>query len=260
MILSNFTVNHFEKIESYIPFQTISFSDGLIIFTITFLVILFRYLSLVYLSFLIFWIKKIKNNFKVHDFKIKDNQISHEIKWSLVSTFIFSFFALIMAFLWKNNLTQIYLKFDQYSIWYLPVSFLIYSLMHEFYFYFTHLWMHRPGIYARVHAVHHYSRKVSPWASFSFHPYETVIQALFLPLMICIVPIHPVVAVTYLTFMTLTAISNHLGVEIMPKKYFEKWFISGAHHSIHHEKFTSNYGLYYTFLDKFFKTEYLPKN
>ena len=101
-----------------------------------------------------------------------------------------------------------------------------------------------------MHAVHHFSSKTSPWASFSFHPYEALVHATFLPVLVCFVPIHPTVILFYLTFMTLTAISNHLGVELLKPKILQSIFISGTHHAFHHKDYRSNFGLYYRFMDQ----------
>ncbi|NQZ17779.1 MAG: sterol desaturase family protein, partial [Bdellovibrionales bacterium] len=69
------------------------------------------------------------------------------------------------------------------------------------------------------------------------------------------IPIHPVVIISYLTFMTLTAISNHLGVELFKWPLLQRHFISGTHHALHHKRFNGNYGLYYCFMDRLGKTE-----
>lgn len=247
-------MNHFEKMESYIPIELFSLNGFILAnLVISFFVIL-RYFGLVYLFYAPFWHKNSKRE-RLHDQKTKPGQIGFEIKWSMISSLIFSFSGYVMGLLWQKGYTQLYLPFDEYGLWYLPVSFVVYSLIHEVYFYYTHLWMHRPKLYKRVHAVHHFSVHTSPWASFSFHPYEALVHAAFLPILVCIIPIHPVVVIAYLTFMTLTAISNHLGVEIIGSTFLKKHFISGAHHSIHHLRFHGNYGLYYCFMDRLGKTE-----
>ena len=59
--------------------------------------------------------------------------------------------------------------------------------------------------------------------------------------------------------MTVSATINHLDIEIYPSN-FEKhwlgaWIVGATHHSLHHSKFVENYGLYFTFWDKWMKTE-----
>lgn len=249
-------LNHFEKYESYIPVDLLSIKGFLLCFFVVSLFIIIRYFGFVLLFYVPFWSKKFFSNSQIylHDQQIRQGQINFEIRWSMISSLIFAMSAYLIGVLWQLGWSQIYLSFNQYPLYYLPLSFLIYTLVHEVYFYFTHVFMHRPKIYPWMHSVHHFSHKTSPFACFSFHPLEAVVHALFLPLMIIIIPIHPVVLISYLTFMTLTSISNHLGVEIL-HPWLQKIFISGAHHATHHRRFHYNFGLYYCFMDRLFQTE-----
>ena len=255
-------MEHFEKIESYLPMDLITYKGFILAFLVVLFFILVRYFLMVGAAYYIFWktqffSKKIKI---LHDRKLPKDQIKLEIKYSLIASIIFSISGVGMGMIWQSGYSQIYTKFDEYGLSYLFISLLVYSIIHEFYFYFTHVWMHNPKIFKQVHLIHHKSVKTSPWASFSFHPWETIVHAIFLPVMILFIPIHPVVLIIYLTIMTLTAISNHLGAEILPSKFLRSLFISGEHHCIHHTKMNSNFGLYYTFVDKIFATEYLEKS
>ncbi len=257
MILESLTLEHYEKIDSYIPVNLLSFTGFIIAFAVVLSFILVRYFLMVGGAYSVYWKNKPFSlpGFILHDKSLPTEQIKNEIKWSLVSSFIFAFSGVFLGLLWQAGFTQFYVKFDQYGLWYLPLSFFLYTLVHEFYFYFTHVWMHKPSIYSKVHAVHHASVKISPWASFSFHPLEAIVHAAFLPVMVLWLPIHPLVVICYLTFMTITAISNHLGVEVIPFEWARKLFISGEHHSKHHRKMKINYGLYYTFIDRIMGTE-----
>ncbi|MBC75953.1 MAG: sterol desaturase [Halobacteriovoraceae bacterium] len=248
------TLSHFESYSSYIPIDLLDLGNATIAFCVILGFILGRYFLMVGSAYFVFWKSK-AFGVHLHDFKLPKNQIRKEIGWSMVSSFLFAISGLALGLLWQAGVTQIYLDLNEYGLLYLPLSFFLYSLVHEVYFYFTHVWMHRPWVYQRVHAVHHSSVKTSPFASFSFHPYEAFIHAVFLPIMVVIVPIHPLVLLSYLTFMTLTAISNHLGIELIPFKVVRQNFISGGHHFIHHRKMKYNFGLYYTFMDKVMGTE-----
>jgi sterol desaturase/sphingolipid hydroxylase (fatty acid hydroxylase superfamily) len=243
--------NHFELYSSYIPegLNLLSLKGFLMANLVLSSFIIFRYFLMVFPFYLI---RKNKLKDKV---KLKPKQVAFEIKYSLLSTVFFSLSGYFVGLLWDLNLTQIYLKFDAYTLAYLPLSFLIYTLVHEFYFYFTHVWMHKPKVFKKIHSIHHFSNPTSPWASFSFHPLECLVHAVFLPIMVMIIPIHPVVLISYLTFMTVTAIINHLGFELLPFKPINQFFISGTHHGLHHKMYNGNYGLYFCFIDKWMKTE-----
>ncbi|MGV3657157.1 MAG: sterol desaturase family protein, partial [Chitinophagaceae bacterium] len=94
---------------------------------------------------------------------------------------------------------------------------------------------------------------------FSFHPLEGLLQAIFLPLLLLLLPMHLYVVIIQLTIMTFSSVINHLDVEVYPKNFhknlFGKWLIGATHHSLHHKQFKYNYGLYFTFWDKWKKTE-----
>jgi sterol desaturase/sphingolipid hydroxylase (fatty acid hydroxylase superfamily) len=114
--------------------------------------------------------------------------------------------------------------------------------------------------------VHHDSLVASPWTAFSFHPLEAVLEAIVLPLMVLFLPLHPYIIVLQLTIMTLSSVINHLDIEIYPKGFEKhwlgKWIIGATHHSLHHTQFRFNFGLYFTFWDKWMYTEspiYLEK-
>ena len=132
-------------------------------------------------------------------------------------------------------------------------------LAHETYYYWLHRWMHRPKIYRWIHKVHHDSIVTSPWTSFSFHPLESLLQAVVVPIVVVVLPMHIVAVLTMLSLMTISATINHLDIEIYPK-HFEKhwlgkWVIGATHHSLHHAKFRENFGLYFTFWDRWMETE-----
>ena len=253
------TLERLQTYEAYIPMDLLSFQGFFLANFVLFMIVLIRYGLMVSPFYVFFWKLVVRKPIfkRLHDQQVPKGQIKFELKWSIVSSLIFSFAGYCIGVFWQVGWSQIYLDLSTFGYWYLPLSVLILSLIHEVYFYFTHVWMHRPGIYQKVHAVHHKSIKTSPFASFSFHPYEAVVHAAFLPMMVCIVPLHPLVILIYLTIMTITAISNHLGVELIPSKLVKKYFISGTHHSIHHQKFRVNYGLYFRFVDQLMKTEHM---
>jgi sterol desaturase/sphingolipid hydroxylase (fatty acid hydroxylase superfamily) len=59
--------------------------------------------------------------------------------------------------------------------------------------------------------------------------------------------------------MTFSSVINHLDIEVYPKgfykHFFGRWLIGATHHSLHHKQFKYNYGLYFTFWDKWKGTE-----
>ena len=254
-------LEHFQKFESYIPFDLNQPINMLTAFLVMYLVIVFRYLLLVGIFHWYFWYFK-KDVKKLFDKKPTIKQFRYEIKWSLISSLFFAAAGVLIGLLWQNNLTPMYLSFSSYGMWYLPVSFMLAALLHEIYFYFTHRLLHIPWIYKRAHQVHHQSVNPSAWASLSFHPIEALLESMILPLILLVVPMHPLVLLNYLLFMTISAIINHLGIEIFSGRtaFIRSYFISGTHHHLHHSKFNYNFGLYFTFMDSLFGTEFKHKH
>ena len=248
----------------------VNFNDfgSVVAFTvINFFVIFFRYV-LVSLIFNVVFTIILKDRFKsrrISEALRKPNQSWREISWSALTSAIFTISGVGMVWLFENGQTAIYTDPIEYGIWYLPVSLLVAMLIHEAYYYFLHRWMHNPRIFRLFHYVHHDSIVTSPWTAFSFHPIESILQALIVPLIIIFIPMHMSVIFFLLILMTVTATINHLHIEIYPKgfanNWFGKWWIGASHHSLHHSKYRFNYGLYFTFMDKWFGTEspnYLP--
>jgi Delta7-sterol 5-desaturase len=199
--------------------------------------------------------KSSKRNF----IKSSWNQWRKEIRWSIISAAIFTALSAGCLWLYQEGYTQIYSDWKEHSIGYFIFSIVFLLVGYETYYYWLHRWMHHPRIYRIVHKVHHDSVHTSVFTSFSFHPFEAVLQFVFLPLVIVVMPIHYYALGIVLTLMTVSAIINHASIEIFPKSFHKhkigRWLIGATHHDLHHKEFRTNFGLYFTFWDKYMKTE-----
>lgn len=179
--------------------------------------------------------------------------------WSAVSCLIFAVPGALMIEAWKLGWTNLYEDPSKYGWAYLVFSLPLILFLHDTYFYWTHRLLHWRPVYRLVHFRHHQSVDLNPWAAMSFHPAEAVIEAIFLPLLVLIMPIHLGVFVTVLTLMTVLGIVNHLGYEIYPRFLYSgrvgTALISATHHSLHHQRFNCNYGLYFRLWDHACKTD-----
>jgi len=226
-----------------------------------FLMVVFRYTLVAGIFYVVFYIIDPKDfrSRKVHAPTKDKKQYKREIMWSTLTSLFFALAGTGMVVLWQKGYTAIYEDIDKFGWWWLPVSFLIAAIIHETYYYWLHRWMHRPKVYRLIHKVHHDSHITSPWTSFSFHPGEGILQSVIIPIVILFLPMHYWTIVTLLTFMTLTSAINHSNVEIYPKGFHKhclgKWMIGATHHSLHHTQYRFNFGLYFTFWDKWMKTE-----
>jgi lathosterol oxidase len=223
---------------------------------------LLRYLIPASLAFLIFWViakNGLKHLFIQQSFP-KSKQLWKEFAYSMSTVLVFSFVGFCIYSAEKAGITRIYYRISDYGITYLFVSLIITVVFHDFYFYWTHRLMHHKRVFKYVHRVHHESTNPSPWAAYSFHPWEALVQALVLPIMIFTLPLHPLTIFIFLTYMIVRNVIGHLGFEILPKGFTKNrwlnWNTAITHHNMHHEHFHSNYGLYFTWWDRLMKTEH----
>lgn len=187
--------------------------------------------------------------------------IRSEIRWSVISSAIYAVPGAIVIEAWKHGGTAMYTDVDQYGWPYLLLSVLVYLFIHDTYFYWTHRLMHRPRIFRIFHRVHHQSRQPTPWAGFSFHPYESIVGAIVVPVLVFFIPIHVGAILFILVLMTVVSITNHSGFEILPDSWLRsgigKHWISAAHHNLHHLNYRCNFALYFRFWDKLMGTDIL---
>lgn len=183
-----------------------------------------------------------------------DGQVRREILHSLRSIMIFGFVTGVVVFAWCSGKTQLYLNIEDYGILWLFVSFVLMIFMHDAYFYFTHRLMHHPVLFRRIHLTHHLSTSPTPWAAYAFSPVEALIQAGIGPLIVFVIPSHPIAFSAFMLWQITFNVFGHCGYEIFPR-----WFIrsplgyvlnSVTHHGQHHEKFKANFGLYFNIWDR----------
>jgi len=233
----------------------------LIVTLVVFAVVIGRYLLIAGVFYGVFhlWFPQKWQQRKINNRGYKKDQFRKEVYWSTVTTLLFAIAGAATLLLWQKGYTKIYFDANDYSVWWLPLSLIIALVAHETYYYWLHRWMHHPKIFKIVHKVHHDSNITSPWTAFSFHPIEGFFQAVFLPALLMVLPMHLYVLIIQLTIMTFSSVINHLDIEVYPKNFhkhfFGRWLIGATHHSLHHKQFKYNYGLYFTFWDKWKKTE-----
>jgi sterol desaturase/sphingolipid hydroxylase (fatty acid hydroxylase superfamily) len=187
--------------------------------------------------------------------------VRHEIKMSLFSSAIYAVPGAIVIEAFKQGGTAVYTgPITGFAGWvYVPISLLAYLAIHDAYFYWTHRLMHHPLLFRVMHLTHHRSRSPTPWAAFSFHPWEAVISAWVLPLAAFFIPIHAGAALFLLVFITYCSVANHAGWEILPQRWIHgalgQHFISASHHNVHHTDYDANFGLYFRFWDQLMGTD-----
>lgn len=136
-------------------------------------------------------------------------------------------------------------------------------IAHDAYFYWTHRMMHHPRLFRFFHRAHHRSITPTPWAAYSFAIPEAAVAFAFVPLWQFFVPTPGWVMFTWLNFQIIRNAMGHAGFEFFPRWWLDspltRWINTTVHHDLHHNGgFTTNYGLYFTWWDKWMGTEH-PK-
>lgn len=183
-----------------------------------------------------------------------------EIFNSLITASIFAVIGFVFLYTDLRQYTMLYSDASQYALWWLPVSLVLCLIVHDTYFYWMHRTLHHARIYKTVHLTHHQSVNPSPWASYSFHFTEGVLEAMILPLLIFLMPLHLYVAVLFSFAVLVINVYGHCGYEIMPKGFRKSSLFeviaTSTYHNLHHQKFNYNFGLYFRVWDRLMGTEY----
>jgi Delta7-sterol 5-desaturase len=189
----------------------------------------------------------------------KPGTIAHEIGYSMLTVLIFAANGLGIVLLKSAGYTRIYPAVEDYGWAYWWFSVLAVIVLHDAYFYWTHRMLHRGWWFRHVHRVHHQSTSPTPWAAYSFHPVEALIQAVFLPAFVLLIPIHGAAIFVFLSFMIVTNCVGHSAFELLPwraaTRGWLRWKTTVTHHHFHHARNRGNYGLYFTWWDRLCGTE-----
>jgi len=175
-----------------------------------------------------------------------------EFKWSLASIVIQSL-VFYSIFILKKEIIWISLSNYEYMI-----SILGYFFIYDLSFYWIHRLLHRTWMYKHIHIIHHKSHNPTPWASYSFHPVEAILNLLYYYIYVLIFPTNLGLFVFLVILTDFGNLAGHLGYDFFPKGGFInpviKWITTPTHHNLHHQYPKSNYGLYFRGWDKWFKT------
>ncbi len=225
------------------------------------LLVLYRHLLGPYLLYKIFYGNPNRwQKYKIQSKSPQFNRVEFDRKITQRSIFLDFIVIFFCLFLSKFSFWKLSMNFDfQYSHWlYSLFVFNLLFFLQDFYFYFTHKLFHQRTLFKYIHSVHHHSTNPTPWTSFSLHPVEFLVESLFYPIVLCLIPINYPTLLIYIFVTTTINFMGHCGFEIPSLnlsrlKYF-KWAASYTFHNRHHQYFQGNYSLYFNIWDRVFKT------
>lgn len=189
----------------------------------------------------------------------KPGQMRREFGHSMLTALLFSGSGLFIYSMFRLGLTRLYVDVASYGWAWWWASLALMLVLHDTWFYWTHRLLHRPWWFARFHATHHQSVHPTPWAAYSFHPVEALIQSLFYVIMVHSVPLHDGMLFAFLTVMIVRNVLGHSAYEVMPWQATTRgplrWLLTNSQHHYHHSAGRGNFGLYFTWWDRWMKTE-----
>lgn len=146
-------------------------------------------------------------------------------------------------------------------LWLALVEFGAMVVAHDAYFYWIHRGLHDRRLFRRLHMTHHKSRSPTAWAAYSFAPVEGFLHAAFVPLfLLCVPAFHGFVVMAMLLYEIIRNVIGHSGHEFawsgFTRSRWTRWITTTTHHDLHHSQGACNYGLYFTWWDRWMGTEY----
>lgn len=139
-------------------------------------------------------------------------------------------------------------------------SFILTVVAHDAYFYWVHRIIHHPRLFRTFHRRHHRSHNPTPFTAYSFDLGEAALMALFTVLWVLMVPVAWPAFGLFMLHQIARNVIGHCGYELFPaakdgKPLFD-WMTTVTHHDMHHAYAGYNYGLYFTWWDRWMGTEH----
>ena len=202
--------------------------------------------------------------------------MSREVLYSFRSLLIYGLVGGFIVFAYLSGWTQIYYRIEPghpgsgpqlFPLgplspgWtYFLASVALIVLIHDTYFYWTHRLMHHPRLFRLMHRTHHLSINPSPWAAYSFSPWEAFVQAGIAPLVLFTLPTHPLAFSIFMLWQISFNVLGHCGYELFPTWFVRSWLgcilNTATHHAQHHETNRANFSLYFNLWDRLLGTNH----
>lgn len=229
---------------------------------VLFAILLGRYLLVVGPMYLVFWklLRRRMQHRRIQRVFPPRRRLIGEFWWSMSTFAIFTAVGVTMFLLNQHGWTRLYRDIGERGWGYWALSIALMLVVHDAYFYWTHRFMHHKKVFRYFHRVHHLSFNPSPWAAFSFHPLEAVVEASIIYVIAFTIPFHPSALLVFLLIMTIMNGLGHLGYELYPRGFTRhwlgRWFNTSVHHNMHHHLVHCNYGLYFNWWDRLMGTNH----
>ncbi|MBU7578853.1 MAG: sterol desaturase family protein [Porphyrobacter sp.] len=201
--------------------------------------------------------------YRIQTRRAKSADYAREVLSSLRTAFVFAVTTLSTVMMREAGLVRFSL--GGFEWWVLAVQTIAMILAHDAYFYWMHRAIHHRRLFRIWHLHHHKSKAPTPWAAYSFSIWEGVSEAAFVPAFLLAATTlgteyHGLAVLLFLWHMIIRNCIGHCGVEIYPRGWVDNpwtgWWNTVTHHDLHHSAGTYNFGLYFTWWDRWMGTEH----
>ncbi|MDP3457833.1 MAG: sterol desaturase family protein [Hyphomonas sp.] len=197
---------------------------------------------------------------KIRNTPHRARQIRDELRNSAITILVFVALDVLIFDLGDRGLFRKYDEIGQFGWLWFFVSIPVALVLHDAWFYWTHRLMHTKRFYRAFHLTHHRSHNPTPFTAYSFAPGEAVVNYMFIPALLILLPIHSFALYTVMTIMIFKNATAHCGYELFPRNWVFHPLLgcltTVTHHDMHHARATGNYGFYFTWWDRWMGTEH----
>ncbi|MCE3290052.1 MAG: Fatty acid hydroxylase superfamily protein [Caulobacter sp.] len=215
--------------------------------------------GLIHLAVFAFWRFGLKHR-RIQARSARPGDRARELLTSIRTTAVFAGVGMSLHLAAVAGVLTIYEDMTVRGPAYFAITLVLMILAHDAWYYWSHRAMHHPRLFRLFHRTHHRSRTPSPWTAYAFDVPEALLMVAFVPLWIAIVPMHEDAAFAFMTWQLTRNVMGHAGVELSPvsgrpSRWFG-WLNTTTHHDLHHEDPKHNFGLYFSWWDRWMGTEH----
>jgi sterol desaturase/sphingolipid hydroxylase (fatty acid hydroxylase superfamily) len=220
-----------------------------------------RYIAFAVITWAVLWValRSPLSGRKIRGESPPASQLVIELVVSIRSIAIFATAAMVMSLLSHAGVYPLSHLARQWGPAWFWTSLVLMILGHDAYYYWTHRAMHDPRLFRKFHRRHHRSFNPSPFTAYSFDLREAALMASFVILWPFVVPTAWSVIPFFVVHQIVRNTLAHSGYELMPATAHRRpmfdWLTTTTHHDLHHAEAGSNFGLYFTWWDRWMGTE-----
>ena len=223
-----------------------------------------RYLIAASALALILWLAKSWSDLRrIQQRKAKREDYVREISSSFRTVCFFALTGLATLLLEGAGIILVHIGTYDWSTF--AIQLVVITLAHDAYFYWMHRALHHRRLFRATHLHHHKSHTPTPWAAYSFSAWEGIAEAAFMPIFLLLTSLLGIAYIgfaifVFLAWMIARNVIGHAGVELHPAGWVDRkwldWLTTTTHHDLHHSEGNHNFGLYFTWWDRWMGTEH----